>query len=124
MASARFHRPESGLGLSETAQTHLRSARLFAMTFDVFRARPTLDILQEREDNEAYAMEIPVEAYAVFFPDSGAVGLDLPSSTNVALRWLDIEAGAWVHTDRIGPVGGRLDLRTPGAGYWLAIVEL
>jgi hypothetical protein len=123
MASARFHRPESGLGLSDIAQKHLRSARLFAMTFDVFHAEPTIEILEDREENEAYAMAIPDEAYAVFFPDSGAVRLQTPSSTNLTVRWLDIEAGAWQHPGPTGPVGRFLDLQTPGSGYWLVIIE-
>lgn len=124
MASARFHRPESGLGLSEVARANLRSARLFTMTFDVFSAEPTLDILQERQENEAYAMAIAGKAYAVFFTDGGSVRLEIPSSTQPSVRWLNIEAGTWVHPERTGPAGNLLNLTTPGAGYWLAIVEV
>lgn len=124
MASARFHRPESGLGLGEVAQAHLRSARLFTMTFDVFQAEPTLDILQDREENEAYAMAIEGKSYAVFFTNGGSVKLEIPSSTNPSVRWLNIQSGTWVHAERPGPVGHSLSLQTPDEGYWLAVVEL
>ncbi len=45
LASVRFHRPPTGLGLSDLAQKHLRAARSFADRFDFFSSAPTPQLL-------------------------------------------------------------------------------
>lgn len=123
-ASARFHRPESGIGLSGAAQTSIRSARLFAERFDLFRAVPDADgsLLSDREGNEAFLSRIPGEAYAVYFPNAGSVSLDLGDATGTfAVHWLDVPWSQW----RRGPNvegGRRVALRTPDAGHWVVVL--
>ncbi|MCB1127148.1 MAG: hypothetical protein KDM81_11660 [Verrucomicrobiae bacterium] len=65
-AAARFHRPDSGLGLGEIAQANLRSARLLTDRFPVFTCRPAPELLGARDPNEAYALSRPGEATAVY----------------------------------------------------------
>ncbi len=85
LASTRFHRPSSGIGLGELARVHLRSARMFADAMDVFAAQPANHLLRERRENAAYCMAIPGEAYAVYFPVAGSVtlALDFPAARSV-----------------------------------------
>ncbi len=124
MASSRFHRPASGIGLSETAQAHLRSARMLLGEIDVFRAEPHNDLLSEREDNEAYCMAQPGVAYAVFFTDGGEVVLDVSAlERSPRLRWLDAAASQWQDAGTMTPEGTTLRLKPPGDGYWVAVVE-
>ena len=68
MASTGFHRPTSGIGLGPVAETHLRSARMFVNQFDIFNAEPDLDLLSDRDDNEAYATKTSSDNVAIFFP--------------------------------------------------------
>ncbi len=93
-SSARFHRPDWGIGLNETAQAHLRSLRMLTDAMDVFACAPRNDLLLDREDNEAYCLAEPGQQYAVYFPGEGSVMLDLEGvDGSFASRWLDIESG-------------------------------
>jgi hypothetical protein len=121
-AAVRFHRPESGLGLSPPAQRMIRSAREVTGAFDVFACAPHDKLLGERKENEAYCLAEPGTAYAVYFPAEGAVRLDLTgASGGLALRWYDIDAGRWMPTSQISG-GGKVALKTPGSGQWAAVI--
>lgn len=121
-ASIRFHRPDSGLGLSERAQANIRSARMFADTYDLFQATPRTasDLLDGVEPNEAHVSTIPDRAMAVYMPRGGAVMLKLPETADTyTVRWLDIEGSRW--SDVAALSDGALN--APGDGQWLALVE-
>ena len=122
MASARFHRPPAGLGLNETAQASIRSARLLADRMDVFASRPHNELLFEREPNEAYCMADPGKEYAVFFPLGGQIGLHIGSSDKpLFVRWLNILKCQWQEPQ---PLQERGSLRCPSQDYWVALVQL
>ena len=123
-ASARFHRPDSGIGLDETARRHLAAFRMLEAECDLTRCEPdaTGRRLSDREPDEAYLTCEPGEQYVVYFPDGGRVGLDLGDAAGrFRVRWLDVEAGDWRDA---GPADGprRLDLEAPGEGHWVALV--
>ena len=124
-AASRFHRPalnDSGVGLSEMAQTHLRSARMFTSEFDVFTVEPRNDLLTEREPNEAYCAAHPGEAYAVYFTDGGSVELDLTDANGAfRVRWLNILDSEWTDETEV-QAGGSIELMPPGDGQWLAVL--
>ncbi len=124
-ASTRFHRPPSGIGLSEEAQAHIRSARMLVEAFDVFKATPDVDSdrLHERSPDEAYLSYVPGEQYAILFPAGGEVQLDLTEARGAFVaRWLDIQNSRW--SSPLDLEGGRrVDLKTPGAGGWVALVD-
>ena len=125
-ASARFHRPTSGLGLNATVRSHLRSARRLLDRFDLFAARPdsTGRRLSGRAPNEAYLSAVPGEQYAVYFPDGGAVRLALgeeTAGTTYRLAWLDVEDSTWRAERRVDG-GGPVRLEAPGEGHWIALL--
>ncbi|TVR70681.1 MAG: hypothetical protein EA408_10730 [Marinilabiliales bacterium] len=129
IASSRFHRPGPepaffGIGLSELAQTQIRSARMFQEVFDVFRAEPDVysSLLSDRRENEAYLAFIPGEQYAVYFTGGGAVYLDMSDAPgNFTLQWLDIDSSRWTGTTELGG-GERVRLSAPGEGHWMAVL--
>ncbi len=98
LASSRFHRPTSGLGLSTQAQAHILSGRMLSKGFDFFKAEPDSDsaLLSDRATNEAYLSRVPGRQYALYFTEGGAVGLDLTEAEGTfEVQWLDIAASTW-----------------------------
>jgi hypothetical protein len=127
-ASSRFHRPGPShhffaIGLSDLAQTHLRSMRMLADSMNVFVCEPRNDLLSARQPNEAYCLAEPGRQYAVYFPEGGAVKLDVSAvQGGLQMRWLDIGRSAWLEPQP-APAGGVLDLKTPGNGPWTVLIN-
>jgi hypothetical protein len=124
LASARFHRPDSGIGLSPTAQSSIRSARMLTSSFDIFQSQPSNHLLAERHDNEAYCTAVSGQSYAVFFPQGGKVLLDTSAAGNrpMTIEWLDISASRWIPT-RTESASAEMVLEAPSEGYWAALVK-
>ncbi|MBS3776200.1 MAG: hypothetical protein KGY70_13480 [Bacteroidales bacterium] len=126
-ASARFHRPGPskqyfGLGLSDLAQTHIKSMRMFMENFDIFSCEPANHFMNNRGLNEAYCIAEEDEQYAVYFPDGGDCKLTINYSTGEwEKRWLDISNSAWHEAEPLNG-GNRLTLETPGDGQWAVLI--
>jgi len=127
MASARFHRPGMerdyyGAGLGPLAQVHLRSARMFTDAFDIFSVEPQMELLNNREDNEAYLAAEQGEQYAIYFPDGGSVEMDMSQVEGTfSLRWMNILESDWSEWSEI-EAGSHVQITTPGEGPWAAIL--
>jgi hypothetical protein len=123
-AGTRFHRPDSGLGLSDIAKAHIRGMRMLTSRLDIFRCAPDVDSrrLGDRDPNEAYLTCIPGRQYAVYFPDGGQVSLDLNDAAgDFRVDWLDILESSWTDESRVR--GGRqVPLRSPGSGHWACLL--
>ena len=128
LASSRFHRPASGLGLNGIAQAHIRSTRMFTDVLDIVACVPRNDLLHNRSWNEAYCTANPGAQYGVFFPDGGNVQLDVSAAggRSLTLRWLDIRQSRWSGAKTVSAdAQGLLKLVTPTEeGYWAALVHV
>ena len=123
-ASARFHRPPSGIGLSDIAQAHLQSMRMFTDQLDITTCEPRLDLISKRSQNEAYCIAKPSEAYGIFFPDGGQVELLVDSIVPFTMDWLDIRVCRWLDRYDITPQDGQLTVKTPTLdGYWAVLIK-
>ncbi len=121
-ASARFHRPDSGLGLSKPAANAVRAARKLETLIKAWDVEAANNLLSQREDNEAYLAAQPGKAYALYFTNGGEVGLDLTQAPGkYDLRWIDIARGEWGDKQTIE--GGRIvKIKAPGKGHWVAAI--
>ncbi|MDX1638473.1 MAG: hypothetical protein R3281_10920 [Balneolaceae bacterium] len=123
-ASARFHRPASGIGLGDTAQVNLSSAAMLFDRYLFFDSLPDTEhsLLRDREEDEAYLTRRLNGQYALYFPDGGSVQLDLRNRNgNYLVQWLDIDQARWKTETRIS--GGQWrTLQSPGDGQWVALV--
>ena len=128
LASSRFHRPTSGLGLNDVAQAHIRSMRMLTAEIDIFTCEPAMEHLSNRSRNEAYCTANPCGDHALFFPDGGDVMLDVSSAEGkpLTVQWLDIRACHWTDVPKPIPVdaGNVVHLVTPAEeGYWAAVIK-
>jgi hypothetical protein len=123
LASARFHRPDSGLGLGDKAQANIRSMRMITDNMNVFTCTSGNSLLSDREDNEAYCLANPGTEYAVYFPKGGQVSLDISAMNKpVTVRWLDVMKSKWSDRKRIRGKS-KIDLTCPSQGYWAVLVR-
>lgn len=123
LASARFHRPDSGQGLNNNAQANIRSMRMITDRMNVFTCKPSNDLLSDREENEAYCLANPGAEYTVYFPNGGEVTLDIRvMSKPVTIRWLDIMQSKWSRRERIKGKD-KITLTCPSQGYWAVLVR-
>jgi hypothetical protein len=123
LASARFHRPASGLGLGTKAQANIRSMRMITDKMDIFTCKTHNNLLSNRKSNEAYCLANPGVEYAVYFPDGGEVTLDISKLKKPPeARWLDIMKSRWLD-DRRPESKGKLTLKCPSQGYWAVLVQ-
>jgi hypothetical protein len=119
-ASARFHRPASGLGLSAPAVVALQAARKLESLVPLWDVEPANELLRDRAENEAYLAARPGAAYALYFTDGGSVGLDLTDAPGrFDLRWIDIATGAWGKRETVTG-GGIVTVSAPAPGHWAA----
>ena len=95
-ASCRFHRPDSGIGLNETAKACIKAARKVEGLIRFWDIEPHMDLLSNREEDEAYLAAKVGEQYVLYFTDGGSVGLDLKAHAgDFILRWINIRTGDW-----------------------------
>ncbi|MEZ5303607.1 MAG: hypothetical protein R3F11_23640 [Verrucomicrobiales bacterium] len=124
-ASARFHRPDSGLGLSEKSVASLKAARLLEGVAKFWDLTPDAQsaALSGREKNEAFHTADAAQGIdVIYFTDGGEVALKVADDKARSVRWIDIAKGAW-HGEA-QPVSGRqITLKPPGGGHWVAVVR-
>ncbi len=121
-ASARFHRPTSGIGLNETAQACLRAAREVEGLVRFWDVEPAMELLSKREENEAYLAARPGEAYVLFFTRGGSVGLDLSEAEGqMALTWIDVSSGKRSENCR-AEGGAAATIQAPSASPWVGVI--
>ena len=121
-AAVRFHRPDSGLGLSEKAKASIRAARKVESVLPWWELEPNLAILRDREPNEAYAALSPGKGCVVFFTNGGSVEVDVSNlPKTLAVRWINVSTGEWASRDSL-PTTSRVILKAPAAGPWVAVI--
>ena len=121
-ASARFHRPDSGLGLSKLAQQHLRSLRQVEAFVDFWDLEPAEKLLDKRTANEAYAAAKKGESYVVYFPAGGEVRLDLRKAPKkLELTWIDLRTASGTGGELEGD--RRVRLTPPDDRGWIVVIR-
>ncbi len=117
-SSARFHRPTSGIGLNAKARNTIKSLRMATDKVDFFELAP-LDLLEERDENEAYLRGESGYQHLIYFTNGGEVSL--PESGSWHIEWLDIETASWLDMKTVEADAG-LKLTCPGQGMWLVVI--
>lgn len=101
-AAVRFHRPTSGLGLSDAAQAVIQGIRMASERIDFFHAAPHNELLADRQENEAYCRANPGKEYLVYFPAEGEVTLEVGFPLKkLKVQRLEILKGSWSDQDAL-----------------------
>ncbi len=121
-ASARFHRPDSGLGLNDKAVACLRAARMLEAIVPLWDVLPANELLSDRAANEAFLAADKGKAYILYFPTGGEVGIDLSGAPKSLVgQWINIDTGE--AGDRQQLHGGKkIKLSPPGKGNWVVAI--
>ncbi len=121
-AAVRFHRPDSGLGLSAKAQSTLKSIRLLETKVKLWDLIPGNDLLSERDENEAYLATAPGQSYVILFTNGGEVGVNLIGQNHsFNLQWLNV-GKAMLSRGQSVPGDQVVKLDAPDEGLWLAVL--
>ena len=126
MAGVRFHRPTSGIGLYAEAKNCIRATRKVETRVKFWDVEPRLDLLTNRQSDEAYLAADPGKAYILYFTKNGggSVGLKLGSfpDTKFELRWVNVGTGNWGATTTISG-GSTVTIDRPnGSSHWVATI--
>ena len=93
-----------------------------APKLNLFVCTPHNDLLSDRLPDEAYCLALPGERYAVFFPDSGEISLDVSATNkNLEVEWYDIINNRWRWPNKTKN-NGKISLATPGEGPWVVLI--
>lgn len=123
LSAARFHRPDSGIGLSAAAQRQIKSARRVTGSFDLFACEPRNDLIGNPKDDLAYCLADPGTVYAVYFPAGGSVTLDARGTGRQAeVEWFDINAGGAAPPKTVKGAGP-VKLKPPSDKPFVALVR-
>ncbi|MEZ6073353.1 MAG: hypothetical protein R3C10_24535 [Pirellulales bacterium] len=117
-AAVRFHRPDSGLGLSAEAVASLEAANKLIALVKPWDVEPANELLGDRQPNEAYLAAAPGQAYALYFTDGGAVDVALTGNA-YELHWFNVADGS---TGSVIPITDARPARiaAPSQGGWVA----
>jgi len=131
-ASSRFHRPDAGNGLNDFAKASIKAARILEGLIKFWDITPQMDLLSDRESNEAYLAARPGESYALYFTNGGSVGLDLSgTSGSFDVIWISVSTGVTTRSSAAGRYrltdktmqGGRVvTVSAPYKGGWIAAI--
>ena len=122
-ASCRFHRPDSGIGINNIAKACIAAARKAEAVIKLWDVEPHMELLGDREMDEAYVAAKPGEQYLLYFTDGGTVYLDLSHlKDRFKLRWINITTGKWGDQSTLNG-GTRVAISAPASGGWAAAIK-
>ncbi len=121
-AAVRHHRPTSGNGLNEKAQATIKSLRKVESLVKMWDVEPQMELLSDREEDEAYVTAKEGEKYVVLFPRGGSVKIDLKKFDKEFFgKWISIKTGEW---GKEFPVTGgtNFGITTPDSNGWFVVI--
>jgi hypothetical protein len=126
VAGVRFHRPTAGIGLCDASKNCIRATRKVETRIKFWNVEPGVDLLTNRQSDEAYLAAEPGKAYILYFTKNGggSVGLKLNSYPDATfeLRWVNIGTGNWGPTKTISGGNTVIVERPDDSSHWVATI--
>ncbi len=126
VAGVRFHRPTAGIGLCTETKNCIRATRKVETCVKFWDVEPRLDLLTQRDPDEAYLAADPEKAYILYFTrnGSGSVGLKLDeyAGRTFELKWVNIGTGEWGPSGALAG-GSTVTVQRPDdTAHWVATI--
>jgi hypothetical protein len=122
VASCRFHRDGAGIGIQPVAKKCIGAARKIEKHIKFWHVKTRMDLLSEREEDEAYLAADPGNKYILYFTDGGSVRLDLTSHKNkFTMIWVNIQTAEETKETTVTG-GGKIKIDAPDKGGWAAVI--
>lgn len=123
MASARFHRPPYGIGLSKEAIVNIKSMRMLEDKISLFNCEVQNNLIKYVEDNETYCLANMGKEIILFFPQKGNVTVDISHiKGNMTISWLNILENKWINSKHIKETN-IIKLKTPIKKMQIALIK-
>jgi hypothetical protein len=120
-ASCRFHRPTAGIGLNDISKACIQAARKIESIVPFYQVEPTMNLLKDREPDEAYIAG-GEGVYILYFTDGGSVTVKLSDKKGkMKMQWVNIATGDW-GAKTIIDVDKSVKISAPGPKGWVAAI--
>ncbi|VAW18007.1 hypothetical protein MNBD_BACTEROID01-2119 [hydrothermal vent metagenome] len=122
-AAVRHCSPLTGNGLNKKAQATIKAVRKVESLVKMWEVEPHMELLSEREEDEAYLTADEGSKYVVLFPQEGSVKIDLSKYNKQIFtgKWISIKSGEWGKQFSVSG-GGNIDISTPDSSGWFAVL--
>ena len=108
--------------MNDVARACIRAARKVESLVKFWDIEPCMDLLEGREEDEAYVAARPGEQYVLYFTDGGSVRLDLRGHRGpFHLSWANVQTGDWGADSSLAG-GDAPIIMAPGKGPWVAVI--
>ena len=123
-AAVRFHRPDSGLGLSELSISSIKAARKLESLVKLWDLKAESQSLPDSSGNKAFIAYKPGRVYLIFLPDGGSTTLHVKETkANYDIRYINLRSGEWLEkrTQKIS-MEGTTQFSAPDNHEWLIVI--
>jgi hypothetical protein len=119
-AAARFHRPDSGLGLNAKAQSAIATVRRLESIVPVWELSAAGEVLSNGQNGEVYTATASRGRRILYFPAGGRAALT-PGDYEVA--W--VGPGGVLRRERLAnpAASGDESIAAPDQGHWFAVLQ-
>ena len=120
-ATVRVHRTEPAFPIEH--QTAVSALRMVESKVPFWSVEAHQELLKNVAEGEAFLAAQPGQAYLLYFPEGGKVGLKLGNYPNVefSLEWVDLTEASYGTSSTISG-GSTVNIQSPGNHSWIAII--
>jgi len=95
-ASSRFHRPPSGLGLSDKSMACMSLIRKIENKIKFWDMEPVMNLLKNPTNGKSYITKSKKGSYLLYITDKNSVQLNLNENKLYNIQWIGLKRQSWV----------------------------
>jgi hypothetical protein len=119
-ASARFHRPDSGLGLNPKAQSAIATVRKLESLVGLWDLTPDAEVVGNGHGGDVYTATAGNGRRVLYFPAGGRTTLALAPG-GYEMAWVGLNGS--LRRENVKATGADHSIAAPDQGHWIAVVQ-